>query len=177
MKSYLCWFPCTLLLSSAWKRFYSSSIIIQGIFFYMGCFWLVAACKNVSLWNSFLTLLLRAWDLPSCLMMGTFLPSNSLQTPWPSANTTVSSRANTSCSSWQSEPDCIKTRVTGKQKEQAKVPSFLSFCLKAKIYMFWDFLPACKLQKVPRHPHNRVVRCFRCVSFRDYGDNKFFGTQ
>lgn len=126
--------------------------------------------------NPFQTLLLRAWDLPSCLMMGTFLPSNSLQTPWPSANTMVSSRANTSCSSWQSEPDCIKTRVTGKQKEPAKVPSFLYFCLKAKIYIL-RVSASLLTPETPRHPHNRVVRCFRYVYFRDYGDNKFFGTQ
>lgn len=145
-------------------------------FFYLGCFWLIGARKNVSLWNPFLTWVLRVWNLPGCLIIRTFFPANVLQTLWPSANTMVSSRANTSCSSWQSEPDCIKMRVTGKQKEPTKVPSFLYFCLKAKICMFWFFLPACQVQKAPRHPHNRVMRCFRHVSFRGYGD-KLSGTQ
>lgn len=105
-------------------------------------------------------------------MMGTFLPSNILLTPWPSANTMLSSRANTSYLSWQNEPVCIKMRVNGKQKEPTKVPSLLYFCLKDKICIFWCFLPAHHLQKAPKHPHNRVVRCFRNISFRSYDDNK-----
>lgn len=88
-------------------------------------------------------------------MMGPFLPSNILLTPWPSANTMLSSRANTSCLSWQNEPVCIKMRVNGKQKEPTKVPSFLYFGLKHKICMFWCFLPAHQLQKAPRHLHIR----------------------
>lgn len=168
-------FPCSLILSSAWKLFYPSCIIIKGIFFYLGCIWLIGDCKNVSLWNAFLIWVLSVWDLPSCLMMGTFLPANILQTPWPSANTMVSGRANTSCSSWQSEPDCINTRVTGKQKEPTKVPSFLYFCSKAQICMVLCFLPTCQLPKAPRHPYNKVVRCFRCVSFRGHGNKKISG--
>lgn len=38
--------------------------------------------------------------------------------------------------------------------------------------MFWCFLPAHQLQKAPRHAHNRVVRCFRNISFRNYDSNK-----
>lgn len=72
-------------------------------------------------------------------MMGTFLPSNILLTPWPSANTMLSSRANTSYLSWQNEPVCIKMRVNGKQKEPTKVPSFLYFCLKEKFACFDAF--------------------------------------
>lgn len=62
-------------------------------------------------------------------------------------------------------------RVNGKQNESTKVPSFI-FVWKDKICMFWCFLPAHQPQKAPRHPHNRVVRCFRNISFRSYDNSK-----
>lgn len=75
---------------------------------------------------------LRSTQLPDD---GYFLPSNILLTPWPSASTMLSSRANTSCLSWQNEPVCVKMRVSRKQNNQQKSLPFLIFV--------WNIRSAC----------------------------------
>lgn len=104
--------------------------------------------------------------------MGTFLPSNILLIPWPSASTMLSSRATHHVCLGKMGQSALKWGSM-ENKTTNKSLFFLYFCLKDKICIFCCFLRAHQLQKSPRHAHNRVVRCFRNISFRSYDGNKF----